>query len=30
MSDKINFSAAFNKTKEELLSMDETEFRARF
>lgn len=30
MSDKINFAAAFNKTKEELLAMDETEFRARF
>ena len=30
MSDKINFAAEFNKTKEELLAMDETEFRARF
>lgn len=30
MSDKINFAEAFNKTKEELLAMDETEFRARF
>ncbi len=30
MSDKINFAAAFNKTREELLAMDETEFRARF
>ncbi len=30
MSDKINFAATFNKTKAELLAMDETEFRARF
>ena len=30
MSDKINFAAAFNKTKGELLAMDEIEFRARF
>lgn len=30
MSDKVNFAAEFNKTKEELLAMDETEFRARF
>ena len=30
MSDKINFAAEFNKTKEELRAMDETEFRARF
>ncbi len=30
MSDQVNFAAEFNKTKEELLSMDETEFRARF
>lgn len=27
---KFNFSTEFNKTKEELLAMDETEFRARF
>ena len=30
MSDKINFAAAFNKTQEELMAMDEAEFRARF
>lgn len=30
MSDKINFAAEFNKSKEELLAMDEVEFRARF
>ena len=30
MSDQTNFAAAFNKTPEELLAMDETEFRARF
>ena len=30
MSDQVNFAAEFNKTKEELLAMDETEFRARF
>ena len=30
MSDKLNFSSEFNKTKEELLAMDEVEFRARF
>ena len=28
--EKINFTAEFNRTREELLSMDETEFRARF
>ncbi len=28
--EKVNFTAEFNKTKEELLTMDETEFRARF
>ncbi|MCC8027110.1 MAG: nitroreductase [Clostridium sp.] len=27
---KFNFAAEFNKSKEELLAMDETEFRARF
>lgn len=30
MSDQINFTAEFNKTEEELLAMDECEFRARF
>lgn len=28
--EKFNFAAEFNKTKEELLAMDEAEFRARF
>lgn len=28
--EKVNFTAEFNKTKEELLAMDEVEFRARF
>ncbi|WP_209341493.1 nitroreductase family protein [Flavonifractor sp. AGMB03687] len=28
--EKVNFTAEFNKNKEELLAMDETEFRARF
>ena len=30
MSDKLNFSSEFNKTKDELLAMDEVEVRARF
>jgi len=30
MGDQVNFVASFNKTKEELLAMDEVEFRARF
>ncbi len=28
--EKVNFAAEFNKTRDELMTMDETEFRARF